>query len=218
MVIALQRLVRRGSDRAASSRAAQACLRCGEEGRLESVLDKHETPESLAAVRQLDLQWVNTDDVFPDSELVLRLVVTDAGMPASGVKLVSRVNLPEQKASFSDATTDAQGAAEMKFALDESALSEASILVQASLAGRTATRKFPSVRAPTRERVHRPMQLTINGEARSFETPLTIAGLLDQLGLKQDRVAVEYNRTLLQRTEWASTILAEAIAWRSCSS
>jgi len=53
------------------------------------------------------------------------------------------------------------------------------------------------------------MQLTINGEARSFETPLTIAGLLDQLGLKQDRVAVEYNRTLLQRTEWASTILAE---------
>jgi len=53
------------------------------------------------------------------------------------------------------------------------------------------------------------MQLIINGEARSFETPLTIAGLLDQLGLKQDRVAVEYNRTLLQRTEWASTILAE---------
>jgi len=53
------------------------------------------------------------------------------------------------------------------------------------------------------------MQLTINGEARSFETPLTIAGLLDQLGLKQDRVAVEYNLTLLQRTEWASTILAE---------
>jgi len=53
------------------------------------------------------------------------------------------------------------------------------------------------------------MQLTINGEARSFETPLTIAALLDELGLKQDRVAVEYNRTLLQRTEWASTILAE---------
>jgi len=53
------------------------------------------------------------------------------------------------------------------------------------------------------------MQLTINGEDRSFETPLTIAGLLDHLGLKQDRVAVEYNRTLLQRTEWASTILAE---------
>ena len=112
------------------------------EGRLESVLDKHETPESLAAVRQLDLQWVNANDVFPVSELVLRLVVTDAGVPAPGVKLVSRVNLPEQKASFSDATTDAQGVAEMKFTLEESALSEASILVQANHAGRTATRKF----------------------------------------------------------------------------
>jgi hypothetical protein len=112
------------------------------EGRLESVLDKHETPESLAAVRQLDLQWVNANDIFPDSELVLRLVVTDAGVPAPGVKLVARVNLPEQKASFSDATTDAQGAAEMKFTLEESALPDASILVQANHAGRTATRKF----------------------------------------------------------------------------
>jgi thiamine biosynthesis protein ThiS len=53
------------------------------------------------------------------------------------------------------------------------------------------------------------MQLTINGDARSFEMPLTIAVLLDQLGLKQDRVAVEYNRTLLARTEWAGTSLAE---------
>jgi thiamine biosynthesis protein ThiS len=53
------------------------------------------------------------------------------------------------------------------------------------------------------------MLLTINGEARSFETALTIAALLDQLNLKQDRVAVEYNRTLLPRTEWAATSLAE---------
>jgi thiamine biosynthesis protein ThiS len=53
------------------------------------------------------------------------------------------------------------------------------------------------------------MQLTINGEARSFEAPLTLAVLLDQLGLKQDRVAVEYNRKLLPRTEWIATSLAE---------
>jgi len=53
------------------------------------------------------------------------------------------------------------------------------------------------------------MQLTINGEARSFDAPLTIGTLLDQLGLKQDRVAVEHNRTLLPRTAWAATSLAE---------
>jgi len=112
------------------------------EGRLESILDKHETPESLAAVRQLDVQWVNAQDVFPDSNLVLRLLVTDAGSPAAGAKLVSRVDRPDQKPDFTDAVTDSTGAAEMKFALDETALAQASVLVQASLAGRTATRKF----------------------------------------------------------------------------
>ena len=53
------------------------------------------------------------------------------------------------------------------------------------------------------------MQLTINGEARSFETPLTLGTLLDQLSLKQDRVAVEYNRALLPRSQWAATSLAD---------
>jgi len=47
-----------------------------------------------------------------------------------------------KKPTFSETTTDAHGAAEMKLTLEESALSEASILVQANHAGRTATRKF----------------------------------------------------------------------------
>jgi len=53
------------------------------------------------------------------------------------------------------------------------------------------------------------MQITVNGEARSFEDPLTVAALLDHLGLKQDRVAVEYNRKLLPRPQWPATSLAE---------
>lgn len=112
------------------------------EGRLESVLDKHESAESLAAVRQLDLQWVNANDVYPESTLLLRLLVTEAGSPATGAKLVSRVDRPQQKSAFSEAVTDAQGSAEMKITLDESALAETSILVQANHGGRTATRKF----------------------------------------------------------------------------
>ena len=53
------------------------------------------------------------------------------------------------------------------------------------------------------------MQITINGDARSFDAPLTLAALIERLGLKLDRVAVEYNRTLLPRLEWAATSLAE---------
>ena len=53
------------------------------------------------------------------------------------------------------------------------------------------------------------MQLIINGDTRSFEAPLTLAALIEQLGLKLDRVAVEYNRTLLPRAQWAETSLAD---------
>ena len=53
------------------------------------------------------------------------------------------------------------------------------------------------------------MQLTINGEARSFDSPLTLATLLEKLGLKQDRVAVEHNLNLISRTQWESTALTD---------
>src|SRR5579862_2498523 len=33
------------------------------EGRLDSVLDRRETPETLATVKELDLQWVNAESV-----------------------------------------------------------------------------------------------------------------------------------------------------------
>src|SRR5437016_14328306 len=53
------------------------------------------------------------------------------------------------------------------------------------------------------------MKLVINGEARSFDLPLTLAGLLEQLGMKQDRVAVELNRTIVTREKWGETNLSE---------
>ena len=53
------------------------------------------------------------------------------------------------------------------------------------------------------------MKLVINGEARSFDLPLTLAGLLEQLGMKQDRVAVELNHTIVPREKWAEASLSE---------
>ena len=52
------------------------------------------------------------------------------------------------------------------------------------------------------------MILTINGEERSFDDELTLAGLIEYLGMKQDRVAVELNRDIVQRDKWAATQLA----------
>jgi thiamine biosynthesis protein ThiS len=53
------------------------------------------------------------------------------------------------------------------------------------------------------------MNLVINGEERNFGPSLTLAGLLQQLGMKQDRVAVELNRNIVPREQWAETNLSE---------
>jgi thiamine biosynthesis protein ThiS len=53
------------------------------------------------------------------------------------------------------------------------------------------------------------MNLVINGDARDFNPPLTLAGLVDQLGMKADRVAIELNRNIVARDQWANTSLAD---------
>jgi len=53
------------------------------------------------------------------------------------------------------------------------------------------------------------MKLQINGEVRDFTPPLSLISLIEQLGMKQDRVAVELNRNILPREQWAETPLGE---------
>ena len=53
------------------------------------------------------------------------------------------------------------------------------------------------------------MKLQINGEARDFNPPLTLAGLVEQLDMKADRVAVELNRSIVPREQWQGTNLAD---------
>jgi thiamine biosynthesis protein ThiS len=53
------------------------------------------------------------------------------------------------------------------------------------------------------------MNLIINGEDRQFDSALTIAALLDRLGMKPDRVAVELNRELIPRERWATAQLSD---------
>jgi len=53
------------------------------------------------------------------------------------------------------------------------------------------------------------LKLVINGEARDFNPPVTLAGLVAQLDMKADRVAVELNRSIVPREQWQATNLAE---------
>ena len=112
------------------------------EGKLEAALDKRESPESLAAIKQLDMQWVNADSVHQEGILLMRLRVTEGGTAIPGAKIVSRFGRSDSEPKFSRALSDAQGTAEIRLNVDESALQDSAVLVQADYNGRTATRKF----------------------------------------------------------------------------
>jgi thiamine biosynthesis protein ThiS len=54
------------------------------------------------------------------------------------------------------------------------------------------------------------MRLLINGEEREFAgEQLTLAALVEQLGMKSDRVAVELNRDIVSRDRWPQTNLRD---------
>lgn len=58
------------------------------------------------------------------------------------------------------------------------------------------------------------MQLHLNGEARTFPDPapparFTLVALIEALGMKSDRVAVELNREIAARDRWSETYLKD---------
>jgi hypothetical protein len=105
------------------------------------VLDRRD-PETLASVKELDVQWLNADSVHAENNLLMRLRVTEGGSAVPGARLTFRLARADAAPFYTQAVTDASGSAEMKIAVEESALPDASVLVQANVGGRTATRKF----------------------------------------------------------------------------
>jgi hypothetical protein len=112
------------------------------EGKLEAILDKRETPETLAAVKELDLEWTNAASVHTDGALTMQIRVTDAGASVAGARLTLRFARPDAAPYYAQVLTDAGGNAEMRVQVEEKSLADSSVVVQASFEGRTATRKF----------------------------------------------------------------------------
>jgi hypothetical protein len=111
------------------------------EGKLENVLDKTES-EALAAIKQLDVQWENAASIHANSNLTMQLRVTEAGAAVTGARLTFRFARPDAAPFYTQAVTDAAGGAAISVQVEESALPDASVMVQANHDGRTVTRKF----------------------------------------------------------------------------
>src|SRR5208283_5087420 len=112
------------------------------DGKLDSIFDKRETPEALAAVKELDLEWINSRSVHSSGALTMQIRVTDGGVTVEGARLTLRFARPDAAPYYAQVLTDAKGNAEMSVQVDEKSLADSSVTVQASFDGRTATRKF----------------------------------------------------------------------------
>ena len=53
------------------------------------------------------------------------------------------------------------------------------------------------------------MNLVVNGEKRKVKGPITLSGLVEKLGMKADRVAVELNLNIVPRGQWTETRLSD---------
>jgi sulfur carrier protein len=56
-----------------------------------------------------------------------------------------------------------------------------------------------------------PLTLILNGQSRTFDSlsePATLDQLVAELGLKSDRVAIEYNGDIAPRSAWPQTTLS----------
>jgi len=112
------------------------------EGKLDSVIDKRESADTLATVKELEVEWINANSIHSGNTLLMVLRVTEGGTAVEGARLTFRFARPEAPPLYAQVLTDSQGNAEMSVQVEETALPDSSVLVQASYSGRTATRKF----------------------------------------------------------------------------
>ncbi len=110
-------------------------------GKLESVFDQAEG-ENLAAIKQLDVQWENAGSIHANRNLTMQLRVTESGAAVPSARLTFRFARPDAPPFYTQAVTDSLGGAVISFEVEESALPDSSIMVQANHQGRTVTRKF----------------------------------------------------------------------------
>ncbi len=52
------------------------------------------------------------------------------------------------------------------------------------------------------------MDISVNGETQSFDGPLSVADLLNHLGLPQQKIAIEHNLEIVPKSSYETHMLA----------
>lgn len=53
------------------------------------------------------------------------------------------------------------------------------------------------------------IQIIVNGQSRTTAAGQTVAGLLAELGLKPQRLAIELDRQIVKQADWPATVLRD---------
>jgi thiamine biosynthesis protein ThiS len=53
------------------------------------------------------------------------------------------------------------------------------------------------------------MKVFVNGDEKDFSSPVSLAGLIEELDLPASRIAIELNREVVRRSDWGSTMLTD---------
>jgi len=53
------------------------------------------------------------------------------------------------------------------------------------------------------------MQIKINGKSENIEQQINLLELVNQRGLKSDKIVVEHNEVIVPKEQWATTLLSE---------
>lgn len=52
------------------------------------------------------------------------------------------------------------------------------------------------------------MDISVNGETQSFDAPLSVADLLNRLGLPRQKIAIEHNLEIVPKSSYETHMLA----------
>ncbi len=111
------------------------------EGKADGIVDLRNEIQDVGG-NGLCLHWTNPDIVLEGKTVMMKFAVTDHGNAVAGAVVRSRPFLLQENGLAAQGNTDAGGSLELAITLDEHALQEGAVIVQATHGDKSATRKF----------------------------------------------------------------------------
>jgi hypothetical protein len=112
-----------------------------QQGQMSSVLGSGADVQDVGG-SGLSLQWKTPGSAGDAPDLPVNFQVLDSGQPAGGAEIVVRGVIASDGLELARGVADASGTVALSIALTEDVLNRGAVMVQATLNGKSVTRKF----------------------------------------------------------------------------